>query len=111
MISAALWHCVRFIERQPKYSETYMSDILLKYHFLEFHDVVYSDMFQVRWTNLQPSGVTFPEDSVYHKLLKSVHVWQSYSKKTKIGSFLDTVYILIGAILGGQQVLILSYQK
>jgi len=23
MISAALWYCVRFIERQPKYSETY----------------------------------------------------------------------------------------
>ena len=29
---------------------------------------------RVRWTNLQPSGVTFPQESVYQKLLKSVHV-------------------------------------
>jgi len=28
----------------------------------------------LRWTNLQPSGVTFPGDSVHQKLLKSVHV-------------------------------------
>ena len=47
-----------------------------------------SDIFQVRWTNLHPSGVTFPQDSVYQKLLKSLHVWQSYSKKQKGCSFL-----------------------
>ena len=40
---------------------------------------------KMRWTNLQPSGVTFPEDSIYQKLLKSVSVCQSYSKKA--GSF------------------------
>ena len=31
-------------------------------------------IFQVRWTNLQTSGVTFLQDSIYQKLLKSVHV-------------------------------------
>jgi len=46
----------------------------------------------VRWyisgeVDLQPSGVTFPQDSVYQKLLKSVHVWQSYCKKQKGSSF------------------------
>jgi len=55
-----------------------------------FHEVV-------QWhtsgegTNLQPSGVTFSQNSEYQKLLKSVHVWQSYSKKTKGDSFWDTV--------------------
>ena len=32
------------------------------------------------YLNLQPSAVTFPQVSIYQKLLKSVHVWQSYSK-------------------------------
>ena len=50
------------------------------------------DIFQVRWTNLQSSGVTFLLDSVYQKLLKSVHVWQSYSKNKKLAVFWDTVY-------------------
>jgi len=65
---------------------------LKKITFLEFHKVV-------RWhisgevdTFIQPSGVTFPQDTVYQKLLKSVHVWQSYSKKQKGGSFFGTQF-------------------
>ena len=42
---------------------------------------------------LQPSGLSFPQDSVYQKLLKSVHVWQSYSKNKKVAVFWDMVYI------------------
>jgi len=49
---------------------------------------LYTDVFQVRLTNLQPSGVTFPQDSIYQKLLKSVHVWWSYSKNKKVAVFL-----------------------
>ena len=40
----------------------------------------------MRWTNLQP-GEKFPPDSVYQKLLTSVHVWQSYSKNKKVAVF------------------------
>jgi len=39
---------------------------------------------------IEPSGVTFPQDYVYQKLLKLVHVWQSYSKKQKGDSFFET---------------------
>jgi len=64
-----------------------MSDILEKSLFgiSQGSDIFHSDIFQVRWTNLQPSGVAFSQDSVYQKLLKSVHVWRSYSKKQKGG--------------------------
>jgi len=37
-----------------------MSDILEKSLF----GISQGDIFQVRWTNLQPSGVTVPPDSV-----------------------------------------------
>jgi len=63
--------------------------IYLKNHFLEFHKVVRWHI-SGRWTNLQPSGVTFPQDSVYQKLLKSVQVWQSYSKNKKVTVFFET---------------------
>jgi len=43
--------------------------------------------FQVKWTNLQSASANFPQESVYQKLLTSVHFWPSYSKNKK-GTFL-----------------------
>jgi len=49
----------------------------------------------VRWTNLQPSGVTFPQDSVYQKLLKSVERVILKNKKVAFQLHSDTVFVLL----------------
>jgi len=43
---------------------------------------------QVRWANLQSSSVTFLQDAVCQKSLKSVNIWPSSLKKWKCERFL-----------------------
>jgi len=47
--------------------------------------------FQARWASLQFSAVKLPQDSVYQKLLKSVHFSPSYSN-IKEAAFFEIVY-------------------
>lgn len=49
-----------------------------------------SYILQVRWKNLQPSGVKYSKDSMY-KNIKTTHFWQSYSIKRI--NFWTTVYM------------------
>jgi len=68
--------------------------LLKKWLFLTFPRYSSYSMW-VRWTNLQPSNVKFPQDSVCRKWLKLVHFWRSYSKNKNVSVFLGHSVLLL----------------
>jgi len=96
MISAALWHCIRFIERYPKYSKP-MSDIYLKKSLFGISQI-WHNYFR-RGGQIYNLCSNVSSGLMYQKLLKSVRLTELFLKNKNVAVFWDSVYAYAG-ILG-----------